>query len=127
MADKNKNNKVEDEEIEEEDQNETSVIGKHNTGAADLAKMSGLGLEDDDNHNVNTKDISSAMSLIDSNRSKDEAERAAKKKELEKVKIRKEDVEFIMQEMELTKTEAEFELRFASGDLVQALINVINE
>lgn len=62
------------------------------------------------------------MNLIGERRSKDHAERVARQKELDKVTIRKEDVELIMAEMEIPKSQAEQTLRECAGDVVQALI-----
>ena len=62
------------------------------------------------------------MNLIGEKRSKDNAERVARQKELDKVKIRKEDVELIVNEMEISKSQAEQALREQDGDVVKALI-----
>lgn len=64
------------------------------------------------------------MNLIGERRSKDQAQRVARQKELDKVTIKKEDVELIMAEMEIPKSQAELTLREKDGDVVQALISL---
>src|SRR4051794_22798240 len=94
----------EEDDIEEDDDPQKKVVGKHDTGAADLAKVTNYGFFDEEGQpDSATKEISGAMSIIDSKRSKEDAERVARQKELEKVIIRKEDVDLIMQEMEISK------------------------
>ena len=61
------------------------------------------------------------MNLIGERKSKENAEREARKKELDKVVIRKEDVELIMNEMEIPRNQAELSLRENKGDVVKAL------
>lgn len=62
------------------------------------------------------------MNLIGERKSKENAEREARKKELDKVVIRKEDVELIMNEMEIPRNQAELSLRENKGDVVKALV-----
>lgn len=68
--------------------------------------------------------ISQAVNLIGTKRSKDHAEKVARQKELDKVTISKEDVELIMNEMEIPKSQAEQTLREHAGDVVQAFISL---
>jgi len=62
------------------------------------------------------------MSLIGDKRSKETAERVARMRELAKVVIKKEDVELIMKEMEISRSTAELKLRECHGSVVEALI-----
>ncbi len=90
--------------------------------------------------------ITQAINKIDNRRSKEEAERQAKERELAKVSIKKEDVEVLvnfsqkksiylvtdlvlllqLKETEIPRTRAERILRENKGDLVSALRQVIN-
>ena len=127
MIDKNKPAHMEEDDIEEDDSRK-KIIGKHDSGAADLAKVTNYGFFDEEGQSESSsKEISGAKSIIDKTRSKEDAERVARQKELEKVIIRKEDLDLIMQEMEISRSEAELKLRQAMGNVVQALINIINE
>ncbi|RIA89412.1 hypothetical protein C1645_772376 [Glomus cerebriforme] len=49
-----------------------------------------------------------------------------KQKDAEKIKVSKEDIEFIMKEMDVTKPEADKYLRENKGDLVEALKAMVN-
>ena len=50
----------------------------------------------------------------------------ARQKELSKVSIKKEDVELIINELELTKSKAERALREHQGDLYKTLVTLTN-
>ncbi|KAH9414532.1 huntingtin-interacting protein K [Dermatophagoides pteronyssinus] len=126
------NNNNEDEEIDEDEDSSNKskkIIGKHDSGAADLAKVQTYEASffDEEGQNDSTEISGAARSIIDSKRSKEVAEKVARQKELAKVIIRREDVELIMNEMEISKTDAELKLRQAMGDVVQALITMLNE
>ena len=54
------------------------------------------------------------------------AKRVAKEKELAKVSIRKEDVDLIADEMEISKSKAERTLREHAGNVVEALAALTN-
>ena len=75
---------------------------------------------------VSDKNIDNAISLIEGRRSEENTIKAAREKELSQVKVRKEDVELIVNEMEVSQSLAERKLREASGDVVQALISLTN-
>lgn len=128
MPDEKKKPHNDDDDIEEEDESSKKIVGKHDSGAADLAKVTNYGFFDEEGQNdSSSNEISGAMSIIDSTRSKEDAERVARQKELAKVKIRKEDVDLIMNEMEISRSDAELKLRQAMGNIVQALVTIINE
>lgn len=128
MPDEKKKHHQEEDEIEEEDESNKKVVGKHDSGAADLAKVTNYEFMDEEGQSESSpNEISGAMSIIDSTRSKEDAERVARQKELANVKIRKEDVDLIMKEMEISRSDAELKLRQSMGNIVQALITIINE
>ena len=66
------------------------------------------------------------MTLIGDKRSRENAEKEARRKELDKVVINKEDVDLIMNELEIPKSQAELSLRQNNGDVVKALIELTN-
>ena len=66
------------------------------------------------------------MTLIDDKRNKETAEKEARRKELDKVVINKDDVELIVAELEVPKGQAELSLRQNNGDVVKALIELTN-
>ncbi|KAF7488887.1 Huntingtin-interacting protein K [Sarcoptes scabiei] len=121
----------EDDEIEEEeDLEKKKIVGKHDSGAADLARVTTYEasfFDEDGQNDSSSKEISGAKSIIDKKRSKEDAERVARQKELANVTIKKEDVELIMKEMEISRTDAELKLRQSMGNVVKALITLINE
>jgi NACalpha-BTF3-like transcription factor len=56
---------------------------------------------------------------------KEAEEKLAKEVELQKISIKKDDIELIMQELEVSKEKAEKALRENKGDVVEALIYLI--
>jgi len=92
---------------------------KHDKAAcADLERITDYAEEIE----VSDKNIDNAISLIEGRRSEENTIKAAREKELSQVKVRKEDVELIINEMEVTQGVAERKLREAGGDVVQALV-----
>lgn len=67
-----------------------------------------------------------ADSLFGEKHSKEAAERMAKQQELQKVHIRKEDVDLIVNELIISRTAAEQALREQHGDVVAALEELTN-
>ncbi|XP_078052889.1 huntingtin-interacting protein K [Augochlora pura] len=96
---------------------------KYDSGAADLEKVTDYAEE---------KEISSsdgfhcALSLIGDQRTKEAAEKKARERELLKVPIKKEDVDLIIKEMEISRSTAEHTLREHRGNVVEALITLTN-
>ncbi|XP_064471671.1 huntingtin-interacting protein K-like [Ornithodoros turicata] len=106
----------------DEDQKPQKKVAKHDSGAADLEKVTDYA----EDKEIRTQDIMGAMSVIGERHSKETAEKAARQKELAKVTIRKEDVELIMHEMEIPRHIAELKLREHQGNVVEALIELTN-
>jgi len=95
---------------------------KHDiTGVQDLEKVTDYAEEKE----LSQQDISGAMSRIGNIRPK-ESDNIAKQQALAKVSIKKEDIELIIKEMEVTKAQAELKLREHDGNVVQALISLTN-
>ncbi|RWS25309.1 Huntingtin-interacting protein K-like protein [Leptotrombidium deliense] len=91
---------------------------KHDSGAADLEKVTDY----EEEKEISSQDIAGAMSFIGDKRSKETAERVARQKELAKVTIKREDVDLIVKELEISRSQAELKLREYNGNVVQALI-----
>ncbi|XP_065885939.1 huntingtin-interacting protein K-like [Dysidea avara] len=85
-------------------------------GAADLEKVTDYAPEKEI-----SGDIGKAVSLIEEQESKEKVKKAKKDQELAKIKIRKEDVELIVKEFEISRTAAERSLRENEGDIIKAL------
>uniref|UniRef100_A0A803WDF0 Huntingtin interacting protein K n=1 Tax=Ficedula albicollis TaxID=59894 RepID=A0A803WDF0_FICAL len=67
-----------------------------------------------------------AMSVIGDRRSREQKAKQEREKELAKVTIKKEDLELIMTEMEISRAAAERSLREHMGNVVEALITLTN-
>ncbi|KAI9580695.1 huntingtin-interacting protein K [Glossina fuscipes] len=94
---------------------------KHDGGAADLERVTDYAEEKE----ISTADISSAVEQFGNQRQKEDELKVAKEKELQKVQVKKEDIELIMNEMLITKIQAEKVLREQRGDVVAALEAII--
>ncbi|KAK9303717.1 hypothetical protein QLX08_004712 [Tetragonisca angustula] len=109
-----------DEVQQEKSQKKTA---KHDSGAADLEKVTDYAEEKE----ISSSDgFSCALSIIGDRRNKEVAEKKAREKELLKVPIKKEDVDLIMKEMEINRNVAEQTLREHRGNVVEALITLTN-
>ena len=70
--------------------------------------------------------ISYVFFSVDTKHVEEAEKRRAKEKELAKVSIKKEDVDLIVEEMEISKTIAERTLREHAGNVVEALASLTN-
>ncbi|CAG9560032.1 unnamed protein product [Danaus chrysippus] len=120
MADEEVNGDTD--EIQHEKDKTQKKAAKHDSGVADLEKVTDYAEEKE----ISSQDISGALSLIGDRRNKEAAERLEKEKELQKVSVKKDDIELIVKELEISRTLAERTLREHSGDLVAALITLTN-
>ncbi|KOC59886.1 Huntingtin-interacting protein K [Habropoda laboriosa] len=109
-----------DEVQQEKSQKKTA---KYDSGAADLEKVTDYAEEKEIPSSVG---ITCALSIIGDQRNKEAAEKKAREKELLKVSIKKEDVDLIMKEMEISRNVAEQTLREHGGNVVDALITLTN-
>ncbi|ESO94179.1 hypothetical protein LOTGIDRAFT_118654 [Lottia gigantea] len=91
---------------------------KHDSGTADLEKVTDYVEEAD----ISSQSIGDAMKAVSDQQKLEAAERQVKEKELTKVKINKDDVDLIVNEMEIPRTVAEKTLRKHKGNLVEALV-----
>eukprot|EP00092_Neocalanus_flemingeri_P026373 GFUD01028589.1.p1 GENE.GFUD01028589.1~~GFUD01028589.1.p1 ORF type:complete len:139 (-),score=61.00 GFUD01028589.1:23-439(-) len=117
-------NDTEIEEDENEDEPQLDTDKKHNSGAADLEKVTDYA---EDQEILSTgNELEDAIVTIRNKQAQKTAEKLAKERELAKVVISKEHVDLIIHEMELSKEKAERTLREHGGDVVQALITLVN-
>lgn len=107
------------EELPEKLQKKTA---KYDCGAADLEKVTDYAEEKE----ISTQNVAGAISAIGDRRNKEVLEKQAREKELMKVLIKKEDVDLIVREMEISRMLAERTLREYHGDVVKSLIALTN-
>ena len=117
---------------------------KHDSGAADLEKVTDYAEEKEIGSSSAAEDAIAVISKIlylvcynsllkqtfvlfsDNKQVEEAAKRIAREKELAKVSIKKEDVELIVKEMEISKDKAERTLREHAGNIVEALASLTN-
>merc|ERR1712002_82802 len=97
-------------------------VAKHDSGAADLEKVTDYVEETE----ISSQDMADAMRAVNDRKAKEAAEKQQLEKELSKIKITKEDVDLIIQEMEISQTLAERKLREHRGNVVEALVALTN-
>lgn len=107
------------EEVPEKNQKKTA---KYDSGAADLEKVTDYAEEKE----ISTQNVAGAISAIGDRRNKEVLEKQAREKELLKVSIRKEDVDLIVNELEISRAIAEHTLREYHGNVVNALTALTN-
>jgi len=88
---------------------------------ADLEKVTDFA-EEKELGSVNLDNLKE-INLLERKRTKETQER---QEELAKVNIKKEDVEMIVNELEITKQQAELALRQSNGDIVQAFLKLLS-
>merc|ERR1711892_972131 len=110
--------KDEDENDEEDIPEQQDKDKKHDSGAADLEKVTDYA---EDQEILSTgNELEDAIVTIRNKQAQKTAEKLARERELAKVVISKEHVDLIMHEMELPKEKAERTLREHGGDVVKA-------
>ncbi|PIK54370.1 putative huntingtin-interacting protein K-like [Apostichopus japonicus] len=109
---------------QDEGEKDTSApkVKKHDSGAADLERVTDYAEEQE----ISVHDMSNALAEVNEKRKARTKERAEMEKELAKVVIKKTDVDLIVNEMEISRTEAERSLRVNQGNVVNALIQLTN-
>lgn len=120
MADDDANGDIGGDSDDVQQEKSQKKIAKYDSGAADLEKVTDYAEEKE----IFTADLSGAMTIIGDRRNKEAAEKMAKERELLKVSIKKEDVDLIMREMEISRTLAERTLREHHGNVVEALVSL---
>ena len=99
-----------------------SASAKHNSGAADLEKVTDYAEEKEISAG---DDLNNAINVISDKRKQEADLKEAKERQLASVKVKKEDVELILNEFEITKMRAERVLKEHNGDLSAALTSLI--
>lgn len=99
-----------------------STSGKYNTGAADLEKVTDYAEEKE----ISASNLDSAINAIADKRKRDADQKAELEKRLASVKVKKEDVDLIVHEFEISKQRAERVLKENNGDIKLALGALVN-
>ncbi|XP_063227673.1 huntingtin-interacting protein K [Bacillus rossius redtenbacheri] len=120
MADEETNGDIGGDSDEIQQEKSQKKIAKYDSGAADLERVTDYAEEKE----ICSADFSGAMTIIGDRRNKEAAEKMAKERELLKVSIKKEDVDLIVREMEISRSKAERTLREHHGNIVDALISL---
>lgn len=107
-------------EDEVETKSKEKKVAKHDSGAADLERVTNYAEEKE------IKSDASFISVINDVKRQDDAKKLAKEQELAKVSIKKEDVEVITRELEIPKQKAERALREHQGNLIETLVTLTN-
>ena len=110
------------EETENNDDSKGNKSKKHDSGAADLEKVTDYVEETE----ISGQSIGDAMNKLTEKKTKERAELVARERELSKIKISKEDVDLMVREMEISQHLAERKLREHKGDIVEALVELTN-
>jgi NACalpha-BTF3-like transcription factor len=105
-----------------ESDNAAKTSKQHNTGAADLEKVTDYAEEKE----ISAGDALEAFNAINDKRKQEADLKEQKEKQLASVKVKKEDVELILNEFEITKLKAERILKENNGDLSAAMKTLIN-
>eukprot|EP00095_Tigriopus_kingsejongensis_P007291 snap_masked-scaffold313_size211302-processed-gene-1.4 protein:Tk07291 transcript:snap_masked-scaffold313_size211302-processed-gene-1.4-mRNA-1 annotation:"adenylyltransferase and sulfurtransferase mocs3-like" len=97
---------------------------KHDSGAADLEKVTDYA-EEKEIISTST-DLEDAITIIRNRQVAESAEKMARERELAKVTIKKDELELLEEEFEISKSRAERTLREHQGDVVEALAALTN-
>nr|XP_039252093.1 huntingtin-interacting protein K-like [Styela clava] len=108
------NNTPEDDKVEKQKKHDAE-------SAADLEKVTDFAEEKE----ISGTDLTSLLANLGTERQKKKILQLEREKELAKVPIKKEDVELIINELEVTKQNAERTLRENGGNLVAALTALV--
>jgi len=109
----------------DKDEQEATAAQKskvHNSGAADLEKVTDYAEEKE----IDSGKLTDAMTAISDKRKKEAESRIEREKVLASVKVKKEDIDVVVNEFEISRPRAERCLREAGGDLKTALTALVN-
>ncbi|XP_055324040.1 huntingtin-interacting protein K [Sitodiplosis mosellana] len=107
---------------EAQDKKSQKKVAKHDGGVADLERVTDYAEEKE----LSSADISNAINIFGDKRNKEAAEKLAKEQELQKIHVKKEDIDIIVNELLISRQQAEKVLREHRGDVVNALIALTN-
>jgi len=115
-----------DGDVEDMDQNKDQNVrkaAKHDSvRAADLEKVTDFVEEKE----MASQNISDAMKAVNDRMSGEMNEKRLKEMELSRIKINKEDIDLVVEEMEISRTAAERALREHKGSVLDALLALTN-
>jgi len=94
---------------------------RHDAGVADLEKVTDYAEETE----IASQDIGQALDSVGARALKEQQTKAQRAQELARVKISKDDVDLIMNEMLVSRTVAETKLREHRGNVVDALTELV--
>merc|ERR1711887_182371 len=94
---------------------------RHDAGVADLEKVTDYVEEQE----IAASAIGDALNLVGETAMREQQTKAERAQELARVKISKEDVDLIMNEMMVSRTVAETKLREHRGNVVDALMELV--
>ncbi len=109
-------------EVSDGEQTAATKTKTHSSGAADLEKVTDFAEEKE----IDTGNLNDAMAAIADRRKKHAEAKVEREKQLASVKVKKEDVELIMNEMEISRMQAERCLKEHNADLKAALSALVN-
>ncbi|XP_070547108.1 huntingtin-interacting protein K-like [Ptychodera flava] len=109
-------------ELQSNQPSSSSKAKKHDSGAADLEKVTDYHEETE----IATQDMVDVMNKFGERIRQEKAAKAQREQDLSKVKVKKEDVDLIVNEMEISKSKAERVLREHNGDIVATLTSLTN-
>jgi len=113
---------VDGEDVENSDQNVRKAAKHDSVRAADLEKVTDYVEEKE----MVSQNISDAMKLVSDRMTGEANEKKLKEMELSRIKINKEDIDLIVQEMEISRPAAERALREHKGSVFDALVALTN-
>jgi NACalpha-BTF3-like transcription factor len=120
MAAEDENVDIEDEHAEDPT---VKKAAKHDSmRAADLEKVTDYVEEAE----ILTQNIGDAMKVVSDRQERDADEKKLKETELLRIKVNKEDVDLIVNEMEISRTQAERMLRENRGNVFDVLVSLTN-
>eukprot|EP00795_Rhopilema_esculentum_P000268 gene268-9916_t len=112
---------TQEEEVNGEDASQIHQKTHAAEASTDLEKITDY----EEDKEISSSDIANAVSLIEGRHSEERLEKAQREKELAQVKIKKEDVDLIVDQMEISQVIAEKRLREHKGDVVEALVSLL--
>merc|ERR1712154_253243 len=108
------------EEETEETADDKPKVPKHDSGVADLEKVTDFVEEEE----ISAGNLAAAINLVSSRQDQESSAKKEKEKELSKVKVCKDDVALIVKEMEISPAVAERKLKEHQGNVVNALLEL---
>ncbi|GBC09237.1 hypothetical protein RclHR1_08700005 [Rhizophagus clarus] len=119
---------VDDDQQAEESQQQ-GFKGQAGQAKKDMQAVEGYVAEGAEGEGIDESKLDKALNIVETVNEEQKRlndQKLQKQKDAEKIKVSREDIEFIMKEMDVTKPEADKYLRENKGDLVEALRAMVN-